>query len=52
MPIVGVAGISFSPNFFSLTYSKFVCVLAGLCYFCFSFYGHSDASASLMISFG
>ena len=40
MPIVGVAGISFSPNFFSLTYSKFVCVLAGLCFFCFSFYGH------------
>ena len=35
MPIVGVAGISFSPNFFSLTYSNFVCALAGLCFFLF-----------------
>ena len=40
MPIVGVAGISFSPNFFSLTYSNlFVSSPDCVFFFVFPFMG-------------
>ena len=39
MPIVGVAGISFSPNFFSLTYSNLFVPSSDCVFFVFPFMG-------------